>query len=102
MQADVGIQGLLNQELFRLKAKLGYGGHLQVMWKPNSNQMEVRGEVKGNTIFVYDTAEEEAVETLKHEFLEAILTSEYLESRIFEAKSHRRADRLIDVLSGLI
>jgi len=39
---------------------------------------------------------------LKHEYVEYVLTQEFLELRIFEAKAHRRADALVDILASLL
>jgi len=58
--------------------------------------------VKDSTIFVFDIEWEEALRTLKHEYVEYVLTHEFLEPRIFEAKAHRRADALVDIITNLI
>ena len=73
------IQRKLERELARLKAKLGLAGNLEVLWDPKSSSKDTHGTVEGSTIFVFDTGEEEALRTLKHEYVEYILTSEFLE-----------------------
>lgn len=98
----IKIQQKLEDELKKMKTKLGLGGPFYVEWRPNQGPFGVHGEVRGNIILVYDEDEKEATKTCKHEFLEAVLNSEYLESKLFETKAHRRADRLIDVLVELL
>lgn len=97
-----GMQKRLEGELARLKAKLGLGGHLRVIWDPKPSSEETHGIVKGSTIFVFDVDEEGALRTLRHEYVEYVLTNEFLTPRIFEAKAHRRADALVDVIASLI
>ena len=47
--------------------KLGYG--LKVWWVPNSSS-KLSGEVRGDSIYIYEGDEDVAVETLKHEFID--------------------------------
>jgi len=96
------IQKRLEEELERLKAKVALAGHLRVVWAPKLSSEELYGMVKGSTIYVFNVDEESALLTLKHEYVEYILTNEFLEPRIFEAKAHRRADALVDILASLI
>lgn len=56
-------------ELERLKKLTGLGTGLKVAWKPIADGT-ISGEVKNNTIYVYETEEEQAVATLHHEFLD--------------------------------
>ena len=95
-------QKQLESELKRLKTRLGLAGHLRVVWDPHSSSDEVQGMVKGSTIFVFDVDEEEAVFTLRHEYIEYILTQEFLTPRLFEAKAHRRSDALVDIIASLV
>lgn len=65
----------LNNELERLKRKANAGFELKVEWLPDHvkysrENKRLRGEVLGNTIFVYDSNLRSAKETLKHEFIE--------------------------------
>lgn len=96
-----GMQKRLEEELKRLKARVGLAGHLRVVWDQKSPEEE-HGMVKDSTIFVFDVDEEEALRTLRHEYIEYVLTNEFLTPRIFEAKAHRRTDALVDILASLI
>jgi len=95
-------QRRLEGELRRLKAKFGLAGHLSVVWDPKPSHGEDRGMASGSTILVFDSDEEAAVKTLRHEYIEYVLTHEFLEPRLFEAKLHRRADALVDIIANLV
>ena len=97
-----GIQKRLEAELKRLKAKVGLAGNLRVTWDPKTSQKETHGKVKGSTIFIFDVGEGEALRTLKHEFVEYVLTCEFLTPRIFETKAHRRSDALVEIIATLL
>jgi hypothetical protein len=81
------LQRRLEEELEKLKNLLKMGYELRMVWLPN-NGSELSGEVKGETIFIY----EEALETLKHEFLE------YAISKVIEPY-RRIANQLIMLLN---
>jgi hypothetical protein len=102
LKSNQDLQEQLKVELDRLKAKLGLAGHLHVVWDPSRSSEEEHGIVKGSKIFVFDVDEEEALRTLKHEYIEYVLTNEFLTPKLFEAKAHRRADALVDILAGLV
>jgi len=97
-----GLQKLLDGKLAKLKARFGLAGHLHVVWDPKFSFEETHGLVKGSTIFIFDIDEKEALHTLKHEFIEYILTHEFLSPKLFEAKSHRRADALVDIIANIL
>ena len=92
----------LEKEMARLKAKLGLGGYLRVVWNPRHSIDGEHGLVRGSEIHIFDEDLEEAILTLRHELVEHVLTTEFLEPRIFEAKAHRRADALVDILARLL
>lgn len=64
----------LEEELERLKKESGIGHELVVMWTPNSTS-DRHGEVKGSMIYIYDERVERALQTLKHEFIDHLITS---------------------------
>jgi hypothetical protein len=45
------------------------GYELKVVWLPNDDS-NLSGEVKGETIYVYEEEYDKALETLRHEFLD--------------------------------
>ena len=95
------VQGILENELMRLKARFGLAGHLNVIWQPETSP-EVEGFVRGSTVYVFSSGKGQAIKTLRHEFIEYILTEEFLNPRLFEAMAHRRSDALVDIIAGLI
>jgi hypothetical protein len=97
-----GVQRRLEEELRRLKAKFGLAGNLGVVWSPKPSHGEDRGMASGSTILVFDSDEEAAVKTLRHEYIEYVLIHEFLEPLLFEAKLHRRADALVDIIASLV
>jgi hypothetical protein len=65
---------ILKEELERLKAKTGIKTDFRVVWSPKADSKK-EGEVVGNTIFVYSLDVEEALQTLRHEFVDLIVSS---------------------------
>jgi len=100
------IHAILENELERLKSIAKAGYHLKVKWVPDASK-ELSGEVKDGTIIVYDHDENEALKTLRHEFLDACL-SELIEPykevtnkliSIVNQIAYKRKERLIETLS---
>lgn len=63
----------LEEELSRLKRLLPCGEALTVRWKPRPLS-KISGKVAGDTIYVYDEDPREALNTLKHEYIDCLLT----------------------------
>ena len=63
----------LEDELERLKKKSNFGQELKVIWLP-SYDSKLSGEVKNGTIYIYEHNEDEAIETLRHEFVDYIVS----------------------------
>ena len=63
----------LEDELNRLKRKANYGYELKVVWLPSYNS-KLSGEVKNDIIYIYEPEECEAIKTLKHEFVDYIVS----------------------------
>lgn len=104
-----GFQRELVEELERLKKLLKTGYALRVIWTPN-NKTRISGEVRGNTIYVYDTNREVAMETLKHELIDYAVSSlllpykevankliEYINESVYQKK-----EDLVDSLCKII
>lgn len=67
------VQPVLEEELARLKRLVPFEEELTVHWKPQAHT-KMSGEVIGKTIYVYDENQHEAIATLKHEYLDCLLT----------------------------
>jgi hypothetical protein len=103
------LQNVLEEELERLKRKLSMGYELKVVWLPNDNS-NLSGEVKGETIYVYEEDFNKALVTLKHEFLDYAI-SQFIEPyrnvtnklvMLINEEAYRRKEKLIEKLSKLI
>jgi len=105
---DTG-QNRLAEELERLKRKLGLGNELAVNWLPG-RKLDICGEVKGNCIYVYDEDERKALDTLKHEFLDYLISKtiepyEKIANKLIglvNEEAYHRKEKLVEVLSKLV
>ena len=99
----------LRIELQRLKQKLGIGYELSVKWVPDVNE-KASGEVKGTCIFVYEVDEEKALETLKHEFLDYLISRSAepyqkianLLIKMINEEAYLRKEKLVGALEALL
>jgi len=100
------LQDVLEEELKRLKQKLRMGYELKVVWLPNNNS-NLPGEVKRETIFIYEEDFDKALETLKHEFLDYAISKVIEPYRqvtnklimLINEEAYRRKERLIEALA---
>ena len=108
----------LTEELELLRSRLGISEHLQVLWTPGKPAISeidhnklLHGETVGDTIYIYDESESEALETLRHEVLEHFVVdqneSDYvtLINHLIEAFNivhRRRREELVAKLSQLV
>ncbi|NWG37244.1 hypothetical protein [Nitrososphaera sp.] len=65
---------VLQKELERLKARSGIKADFRVVWLPKADSKK-DGEVVGDNIFIYSLEVDEALQTLRHEFVDAIVSS---------------------------
>jgi len=99
----------LETELVRLKGLSGLGFELRVVWKPCA-EGALSGEVRDNTIYVYDVEEEKAVVTLRHEFLDYCVSQAiepYKEVanwliRMINEDAYRRKEKVVEALAKLL
>ena len=64
----------LEDELERLKTITKKGLGLRLVWQP-STEGPLSGEVKGKTVYIYESDEEKALELIKHEFVDYLISS---------------------------
>ena len=103
------LQNVLDGELERLKRLLRMGYELKVVWLPNNNS-NLSGEVKGETIYVYEEEVEKALETLKHEFLDYSISQVIEPYRqltnklimLINEEAYKRKEMLVENLRRLI
>lgn len=73
-----GLQEMLEDELETLKEKSGKGHRLRVELVPRQDS-KLCGELRDNVIYVYELSEQDAIVTLRHEFID-FLVSQAVES----------------------
>ncbi len=99
----------LREELERLKRLSGMGLDLNLVWAPDPRGA-LSGEVKGSTIFVYESDEEEATETLRHEFLDHCVSQAIDPYRrvtnslikLLNVNAYKRKEQIVESLSRLM
>jgi len=105
----VNFQKRLENELERLKKRFKIGYELKVVWSPN-NSGNLAGEVKGETIYIYDENEKEALKTLRHEFLDYAI-SKLIEPyknvtnkliMLMNEEAYKRKEKLVEALIELM
>jgi hypothetical protein len=109
-RSDEDVQALLEAELERIEGRLGVGLGLRVVWMPDETE-HLSGEVEGSVIYVYEEDVERAIETLRHEIIDHLLTSRIVRPlvnliitliRSREAEIYREKERLVKILSRLL
>jgi len=108
VSADHTLRRLKN-ELASLKKKSQMAPELKLAWVPNSGSKS--GEVIGTTIRVYDLDQEKALDTLRHEFIEYVLTRDLVAPykklinkliSLFEEEMYDRKEKLVERFQELI
>jgi len=98
----------LETELHHLKQKFQMGHELRLQWTPNNGSKS--GEVTGTTIRIYESDQEKALDTLRHEFIEYLLTQDLVAPykrlinkliSLFEEEMYDRKEKLVERLQEL-
>jgi len=104
------VQRALEEELARPKRMVPFEKALTVRWTPRSNS-KISGEVVGDTVYVYDENAQEAMNTLKHEYLDCLLTRKMVEPliamvntfiKLKEREIYKEKEQIVSTLSKLI
>ncbi|MGD0496752.1 MAG: hypothetical protein ABSB28_12075 [Candidatus Bathyarchaeia archaeon] len=104
------VQGVLAKQLVKLKTLIPCDEVTAVRWKPQVGS-SLSGEVAEGIIYVYDEDLRDALETLRHEYLDCILTRKiinpltaivnlFIEDKTREV--YRQKERVVDALSKLL
>ncbi len=99
----------LREELDRLKKASGTNADLDVLWVPKADSAK-EGEVIGSRIYVYSTDFAGALETLRHEFLDAVVCgaiAPYVELinallSVISEKAYRKKEDAIESLVRMV
>jgi len=102
------LQKKLEDELEKLKRKLSIND-LQVIWIPEGD-LKLSGKVEGNMIFIYEVDEEKAIDALRHELIDYIISKVIEPYRAFANKlvelmneeAYKRKEQVIETLKKLI
>jgi len=70
---NANIETKLQKELEKLKKKLNAGHELRVVWLPTPSS-KLSGEVKDHVIYIYEPDENKAIETLRHEYIDYLIS----------------------------
>ena len=106
---NLGSDARLREELERLKRLSGMGMDLNLVWAPDPG-CALSGEVKGSTIFVYESDEEKAAETLRHEFLDHCVSQAIDPYRratnslikLLNENAYKRKEQIVEALRRLM
>jgi hypothetical protein len=104
-----GVQRRLEDELERLRQATGMGHGLGVKWFPDGGS-KLSGEVREGVVYIYDESEAEALQTLRHEFLD-YLVSQAIEpykditNRLIKhvtEDAYKKKEKVVEALARLI
>jgi uncharacterized protein Smg (DUF494 family) len=99
----------LETELDHLKQKFQMGQELKLQWMPNNGPRS--GEVTRGSIRIYEEDEAIALDTLRHEFIEYLLTQDLVAPykrlinkliSLFEEEMYDRKEKLVQKLQELV
>jgi len=103
------LQTKLEKELERLKKKADCGYGLKVVWLP-SYDSKLSGEVKNDIIYIYEPEECEAIKTLRHEFLDYVvsqsievyksITNKFIQ--ILNEMAYEKKEKVVETLLKLL
>jgi hypothetical protein len=100
----------LEEELERLKKMLNLNPNLKVVWTPDPSK-ELSGEAKDNTIYIYEVEEEKAIQALRHEVIDHLITSRIIKPLVDlinlllkarEAEIYKEKEKIVETLSKII
>jgi|YelNatPaOPRAMG01_1025707.scaffolds.fasta_scaffold21407_5 hypothetical protein len=63
----------LEEELKRIKGMLNTGHELKVVWSPSFDS-KLSGEVKDKVVYIYESREDKALEAVRHEFIDYLVS----------------------------
>ena len=99
----------LQEEFKAMMAKLGVQ-NLKLVWVPDLGK-GLSGEVRNNVVYIYEKDEVEAIETLKHELIDYLVTSKIVKPLVDlvnlliksrESDVYREKETIVEVLSKML
>ena len=109
LEIKYDFQQELEQELELLKTAFKMGYELGVKWVPRGSE-KLAGEVKADLIFIYDEDEEQAIRTLKHEFIDYLVSQAIMPYKevtnklisLINEDAYKRKERLVEALNKIL
>lgn len=118
MEGTISAEGLpcaraeqkgLELEFDQLKIALRLDNDLVLRWLPDSGRKDLSGEVKGRTVFIYDSDYGTALRTLRHELIDYLVSKAiepYKEVAnklllLLNEKAYRGKEDVVERLCGL-
>ncbi|MEM3697941.1 MAG: hypothetical protein QXQ94_10700 [Candidatus Bathyarchaeia archaeon] len=104
------VEERLEAELQRLKEVLGLNSSLKVVWIPDK-KASLSGEVKDGSIYIYEADEGKAIQTLKHELVDYLITSRIVKPLVNllnilikarEAEIYKEKEKIVEIFSKII
>jgi len=104
------IQNKLEEELQRILKRLELNLDLRVVWTPDKTA-SLSGEVKDGFIYIYEIEEEKAIQTLRHELLDYLITSRIVRPLVNmvnmlikarEAEIYSEKEKLVEIFSKIL
>ena len=99
----------LQEEFKAMMAKLGVQ-NLKLVWVPDLGK-GLSGEVRNNVVYIYEKDEVEAIETLKHELIDYLVTSKIVKPLVDlvnlliksrESDVYREKETIVETLSKMV
>jgi len=109
-KTSAAVQNKLEEELQRILTKLGLNLDLRVVWTPDP-PYSLSGEVRDNTIYIYEVEEEKAIQALKHEVIDYLITSRIIKPLVSlinllikarEAEIYEEKEEIVEALSKIM
>jgi hypothetical protein len=103
--SEAQMEKRLTDELEHLKHLLNLESSFKLVWMPLP-ESELSGEVKGNTIYIYECEMEKALQTLRHELVDYLITSKIVKPLVDlvniliksrEAEIYREKEKLVKI-----
>ncbi len=104
------VEARLDEELERFGVKLGLNREFRVVWMPNSDR-GLSGEVRGDTIYIYEAAAYKALQALRHELIDHLITSRLVKPLVNlvnlliksrEAEIYKEKEKLVEMLLRML
>jgi len=109
-KTGAAVQNKLEEELQRILKRLELNLDLRVVWTPDPPN-SLSGEVRCNTIYIYEVEEEKAIQALRHEVIDYLITSRIIKPLVSlinllikarEAEIYKEKEKIVEALSKII